>query len=77
MKAVRVLVGSKDIEIPVTFKKGTNDMTNLKWSDLLGQSGHPIQTQIEQNLACNCGEGPTDRSLTELLYRTGCEPTTL
>jgi magnesium-transporting ATPase (P-type) len=72
MKVTNVWAG-KDIVIPQTQDEATGTMSKLNWADYFPTQVHPMH--MEHGIACNTAEkaGATDRAMTELIDRTGCD----
>ena len=73
MKVTQIWAG-KDIIVPQDQDKATGKMSKLTWKQLFGECDiHAMH--IEHGVACNTASKPgaTDKSMSELLERVGCD----
>jgi len=72
MKVTNIWAG-KDVVVPQTQDEETGAMSKLNWSDYFSNQVHPMH--MEHGIACNTAEkaGATDRAMTELIDRVGCD----
>lgn len=75
MKVTNIWAG-KDYVIPQT-QNDDGTMTKLKWADFFPTEIQPMH--MEHGIACNTAEkaGATDRAMTELIDRVGCDSKSL